>query len=87
MLQKIAVRGGDPDHQALLLTAFGITVEPLTAEDAAVAARIYPAAKRAGLSLADRCCLALAIRLRAPALTADKAWLDLDLGAEIELIR
>lgn len=40
-----------------------------------------------GLSLADRACLALAIRENATALTADRAWAKLDVGCRIELIR
>ena len=40
-----------------------------------------------GLSLGDRACLALAIRENAIAVTADRAWGDLDIGCKIELIR
>lgn len=40
-----------------------------------------------GLSLGDRACLALASRLGLRVLTADRAWADLPLGIEIELVR
>jgi PIN domain nuclease of toxin-antitoxin system len=40
-----------------------------------------------GLSLGDRACLALAQRSKAVALTADRAWSQLDLGIAIETIR
>ena len=40
-----------------------------------------------GISLADRVCLALAIREDAIAVTADRIWADLDIGCKIELIR
>lgn len=87
VLQKIAGFGGDARRQATLLTALGIEVEPLTAEDALTAAQLYPATRQAGLSLGDRCCLALALRLGVAAVTADKAWGNLEIGAEITLIR
>lgn len=86
-LQKIAARGGNSDRQGVLLGAMGLTVEPLTAEDAAAAARLYPSTRSAGLSLGGRCCLALAIRLNTPALTADKAWNEIDLPIDIQLVR
>jgi PIN domain nuclease of toxin-antitoxin system len=40
-----------------------------------------------GLSLGDRCCLALAEREKLPALTADHRWADFQLGIEIRLFR
>ncbi len=40
-----------------------------------------------GLSLGDRACLALARHLNLPALTADRAWVNLDIGVEVRLIR
>jgi PIN domain nuclease of toxin-antitoxin system len=40
-----------------------------------------------GLSLGDRACLALAIQRQATALTTDRAWKNLNLGIEIEVIR
>lgn len=43
--------------------------------------------RESGLSLADRVCLALAIREGLPAITADRAWAGLDVGCRIELIR
>jgi PIN domain nuclease of toxin-antitoxin system len=73
-----------------LVAPFGIEVVPLT--DTALAYEIGlldPMTRPAGLSLADRCCLALAKRLRRPALTADRAWTKIAaaLGVEVELIR
>jgi PIN domain nuclease of toxin-antitoxin system len=38
-----------------------------------------------GLSLADRACLAVARMLGAPALTADRARLDVDVGVGVDV--
>jgi PIN domain nuclease of toxin-antitoxin system len=43
--------------------------------------------RAAGLSIGDRCCIALAQALSLPLLTADRVWLDLDLGVRVELCR
>ena len=58
-------------------------------EAAAFAAgRLLQPTRGHGLSLGDRACLALAMRLDAIAATADHAWAGLDLdGLRIELIR
>jgi PIN domain nuclease of toxin-antitoxin system len=68
-------------------TQAGIEIVPLDARQAEIAAELREPTRRHGLSLADRCCLALALGLRAPALTTDRAWAKLDVGVEIELIR
>jgi PIN domain nuclease of toxin-antitoxin system len=39
-----------------------------------------------GLSLADRCCLALAERERLPAITTDRSWSKISLGVEVRLV-
>jgi PIN domain nuclease of toxin-antitoxin system len=50
-------------------------------------ARLRSATRHAGLSLADRACLALGLQLGRPVVTADRAWARLDVGVEIILIR
>jgi PIN domain nuclease of toxin-antitoxin system len=64
-----------------------IVVEPFTLQDAVLCAKLRPVTKSVGLSLGDRACLALARRLGAPALTADGAWVKLDVGVAVTLIR
>jgi PIN domain nuclease of toxin-antitoxin system len=64
-----------------------LSIEPVTEEDAVTIARLYRATRTYGLSLGDRACLALAIRLGLPALTADRAWSRLKVGVKIETIR
>lgn len=54
---------------------------------ARVAAELRPATRPFGLSLGDRACLALAIQRKATVYTTDRAWKNLSLGIEIEVIR
>jgi PIN domain nuclease of toxin-antitoxin system len=48
---------------------------------------LAPTTKPSGLSLGDRACLVLARRLNATVVTADQAWVDIDAGVAVELIR
>lgn len=69
--------------------ALGIRPYEVTREDVATQARIrqLDAGGGLGLSLGDRLCLALALRLDLPVITADRVWADVDLPIEVSLIR
>ena len=91
-LSTMARNGADPATALAIMTERGviggaITVEPFTLADAVEAARLRPLTAKAGLSLGDRSCLALARRLGAPALTADQPWRGIDLPVEVRSIR
>jgi len=86
-LGKLAEKGVDTASLTLKLRALGIRVEPFLADDALQAARLRPPTRSLGLSLGDRACLALGLRLGLPVLTADRAWAELDLPIEIEVVR
>ncbi len=67
VLSKLAEAGRDPeDAAAQLRKAEGsrraLAIEPITAADCIVIARLRPITKAQGLSLADRACLALVRR-------------------------
>src|SRR5579885_672876 len=64
------------------LEALGLEILPFTASLAEATALLRPATRHAGLSLADRACLALAGTLGLPAITTDRIWLDLGLPVE-----
>lgn len=92
VLSAIAIRGADPAAALVAMTERGViggpvAIEPFTLADAVEAARLRPLTARAGLSLGDRSCLALAKRLGTAALTADQPWLELDLSVEVRSIR
>jgi len=70
------------------------TLDPLELEitefDTELAYRVgllRPLTKRAGLSLEDRACLALAQHLNLPVLTTDKIWESLSLSITVQVIR
>lgn len=69
------------------LAAFPIEVVPFDREQGLIAGCLYPACKSLGLSLGDRACLALAKSKSLPVLTADKAWLELEVNVDVKPIR
>ena len=85
VLQKTRQHGAPAGIVARLLASFGLTVVDVIEADAEIAAELW----RPGtvLSLGDRLCLALGIRLELPIATADLAWGDLGDGPPIILIR
>ncbi len=85
--QKLAQRGVDADRTIRQLRSLGVEVRAFDTTDALAASRLWPATRTAGLSLGDRCCLALAARLDAPAVTADTAWAALEVGVTVVPIR
>lgn len=69
------------------LAEFDLDIHPFNADQAAFAGHLRSSTRHRGLSIGDRACLALAAELGRPAITADRAWADLDLGIPIEVIR
>jgi len=85
--QRWLARGVDVADLRVDVEALGIEIVPFSVEDAEQAAVLWSVTRQRGLSLGDRACLGLARRLGLPALTADRAWLDVDLGVAVQAIR
>jgi PIN domain nuclease of toxin-antitoxin system len=79
--------GQSPDTAEANAAALGLTTVELDDEMAVTAGKLRATTKHLGLSLGDRACLALAIHRQAIVLTADRAWMSLDVGCKIEAIR
>lgn len=85
-VMKLIALGFDGEAAAAEFQRAGLTVEPFEAADIAHVVRIQ-ALETKPLSLADRICLALAMRLQLPCLTGDRAWLSLDLPVACRSLR
>jgi len=87
VLQKSLSAGVEAKGLRQELQALGLAVEPFSAGDADTAALLWPQTRNLGLSLADRACLSLALRLNLPVLTCDRIWAELTLPLRIHLLR
>ena len=85
VLQKARQHGVQPGTVARLLTSFGLRVADVTEADGERAAELWR--RGSSLSLADRLCLALALRLEAAAATADAEWRSQPGGPKLILLR
>lgn len=70
-----------------MLQPLGLETIPFDMEQALNAGLLRAMTQGAGLSLGDRACLNLAKMLGLPALTADKAWTEISVGASVRVIR
>jgi PIN domain nuclease of toxin-antitoxin system len=87
VVSKLVDRGYEADAIGQNLDALKLDVRPFDPAQAQRAGLLRGATRQFGLSLGDRACLALAAELDRPAVTADKAWAELEIGIRIELIR
>lgn len=87
VLQKLIRKGMSLANAEEEVNRFVGGIVPFDEEQASISAGLESVTRPFGLSLGDRACLALGIRLRLPVLTADRDWAKLDIGVSVELIR
>lgn len=84
---RLVDAGMPPDAAEEALRLLRIKVVDFDPALTRIAVELRIATKAQGLSLADRACLALALREQACAVTADRAWRAVSIDCSVELIR
>jgi len=87
VVTRLLDRGTPFDVAERMMAALELPTVEVTLALARRAAELRGATRANGLSMGDRICLATAESLGATAVTADRAWADIDVGISIELIR
>lgn len=87
VLTRLIDRGLSGSDAEAAFDALELAVSAFDDAAARACAALRPATRGLGLSIGDRACLALAQALQLPALTVDRAWVQLDCGVVIEQIR
>lgn len=89
VVARLVRMGATLEDASTTIDDLAVEVFDLTSEDAVVAGGLIKWSAPHGLSAGDRCCLALAHRLRLPAISADRAWAEMpnELGVTIVLVR
>jgi ribonuclease VapC len=87
VVQKVLAAGIDINKVRQSLQAMGLVIELFTPEDGEMAGKLWSQTRSNGLSLGDRACLALGMRLEATVLTGDRALESLMVSVDVQLIR
>lgn len=86
-IQKSRAADIDTDGMLAEFQSLGLQVAPFTRDDGERAGRLWQKTRHAELSLGDRACLSLGLRLEVPVLTGDRAWTALSLPLDVRVIR
>jgi ribonuclease VapC len=87
VLTKAAETSAGFESAKIALRGLQLHVVPFDEEQAVIAAGLRPLTRPLGLSLGDRCCLALGMVKELPILTADRQWSKLPTGIRVRIIR
>jgi ribonuclease VapC len=77
----------NPESYLRVFEDAGLRIVPADTHLARLAGELERTTRRAGLSLGDRFCLALAISGKRPVITTDRMWLTVDFGVDVILAR
>ena len=87
VIAKLVDSGLDDTDTIDILDALPLTVHDVDVAQARQAGLLRRQSREHGLSLGDRACLALAVSLGLPVMTADHVWTEMDVGIEVIVIR
>jgi ribonuclease VapC len=87
VITRLSAAGMPEGEIREVISLLGLEILPFDSQQAFQAGLLLPYTRSLGLSLGDRACLALAQVTGSTALTADQAWIDVEIGIEIKLIR
>lgn len=87
VVQKSIAASVDINGMREDLEALGLKILPFSAEEAELAGQLWQQTRQAGLSLGDRACLSVGLRMNASVLTADQIWTTLNLPVDVRCIR
>lgn len=87
VVQKAIAVGVLVDGMRDDLDALGMKIEPFTSEDGLLTGQLWQKTRQYGLSLGDRACLSVGLRLGIPVLTTDRVWANLGLALDVRVIR
>ena len=87
VLAKATELPGGFEAAKLALQGLPLRVVAFDEEQGVIAAGLRPVTRALGLSLGDRCCLALGLVQELPVMTTDREWSKLRLGIQIHLLR
>lgn len=87
VVAKLQERGAPEENIDRNITRLNLPVIPFDAAHAMAAGKLRARTRSLGLSLGDRACLALALARGLPAVTMDRGWAALDIGAQVIVAR
>ncbi|MBL8549112.1 MAG: type II toxin-antitoxin system VapC family toxin [Hyphomonadaceae bacterium] len=87
VIAKLMERGATSDQADAIMNRVPVRVATFDRDDANATGRLRPTTRDLGLSLGDRACLALALRLGADVLTTDREMAKAKVGVKIDSVR